>query len=133
MNTNTNTNTSYFTEEVEANYKKPKNDIIYEELILIMKANIHEPLTICELSEVLKVPKKSIERIFKDKLYTSPAKYYLQLRLEAARNKLMETDLYIADIAVTFGFKSHSHFTRSYKNNFGYLPTQHRQAVKQYT
>ena len=90
----------------------------------VMENNIEEPLTPDEISQVVALSTRQLERLFAQHLNTSPRRYYLRLRLEKARDLLRQTDLSVTDICVTCGFKSLSHFSKSYRKAYGISPGQ---------
>ena len=90
----------------------------------IMRANTEEPLSPDDLAEATGVSTRQLERLFARYLGLSPARYYMSLRLEKARNLLRQTDLSIAEVSVLCGFVSSSHFSRSYKTAFGVPPSR---------
>ncbi len=60
------------------------------------------------------------------KIYqTAPMKWLWQKRLEKAKFLIEKGGLDIGEAAYRCGFKSHSHFTRMFKQSFGNPPSQH--------
>lgn len=94
--------------------------------LAIMEANIEEPLTTHELSEHLGISRRQLERLFKKYLQAVPSRYYLNLRLQAARRLLRESDRSAGDIALRTGFSSAAHFSTAYRNHFGMTPREER-------
>ncbi len=94
-----------------------------------MEANIAEPLSLSELSDQTDLSRRHIERMFRQHLGQSPARFYLGLRLEYARSLLLQTDLNIVDVAVACGFVSASHFSKCYRNRYGVSPQVDRNAA----
>ncbi|GAA6176114.1 GlxA family transcriptional regulator [Sulfitobacter pacificus] len=90
--------------------------------IQIMENNLEDPLRPEEIAELIKLSTRQLERLFARYLSTSPKRYYLHLRLEKARNLLRQTDLSVTDVCVACGFKSLSHFSKSYRAAYGNPP-----------
>lgn len=90
----------------------------------VMENNIEEPLTPDEISHVIALSTRQLERLFAQHLNTSPKRYYLRLRLEKARDLLRQTDMSVTDICLACGFKSLSHFSKSYRKAYGVSPGQ---------
>ena len=88
----------------------------------IMENNIEDPLTPDEISQVVSVSTRQLERLFAKYVGMSPKRHYLRLRLEKARDLLRQTELSVTDICVACGFKSLSHFSKSYRGAFGVSP-----------
>jgi transcriptional regulator GlxA family with amidase domain len=56
-----------------------------------------------------------------------PKRYYLEMRLRRARELLLQTAMPIMDITTACGFQSPPHFSKCYRNQFGYPPSVERQ------
>lgn len=97
--------------------------------IQIMEEAIEEPLEVSELADIIGVSERQLLRLFKTHLNSSPAKLYLNLRLDRARRLLTQSDLSVIDVAMACGFQSHSHFSRVYRNRFGRPPQSERRAT----
>ncbi|MFT6674792.1 MAG: transcriptional regulator GlxA family with amidase domain [Sulfitobacter sp.] len=88
----------------------------------IMENNLEDPLRPDEIAQVVRLSTRQLERLFAKYLNTSPKRYYLHLRLDKARNLLRQTDLSVTDVCVACGFKSLSHFSKSYRGSYGIPP-----------
>lgn len=90
--------------------------------VRLMEENLEIPLSTPELADAVGVSGRQLERLFGKHLHTTPKQYYVELRLQRARNLLMQTDASVIQVALSCGFASHSHFTRRYKQAFGMTP-----------
>lgn len=88
----------------------------------IMENNIEDPLTPDEISKIVEISTRQLERLFAKYIGVSPKRYYLRLRLEKARDLLRQTDFSVTDVCVACGFKSLSHFSKSYRAAYGISP-----------
>ena len=93
-------------------------------VLQIMENNVEDPLTPKEIADVVGLSSRQIERLFNKHLGTSPKRYYLQLRLEKARDLLRQTNMPVTEICIACGFSSSSHFAKSYRSAFGISPSQ---------
>ena len=57
----------------------------------------------------------------------SAVQFILKYRLEVAKEILEEQEVNIKEVAIKTCFLSLSYFTKAFKNNFGVLPSQHKQ------
>lgn len=89
----------------------------------LMTKNIDDPVPVARLASGIKVSRRQLERLFVNRLGKSPHRYYLELRLERARQLVEGTTLPLVEIAVACGFVSPSHFSKSYREVFGCTPT----------
>ncbi len=95
-------------------------------IIEIMEKNLEEPLARGELAEHAGLSTRQLERLFRKYLNRSPARYYLELRLNRARLLLLQTNMSVIDVALACGFVSASHFSKCYRDFFGRTPRKER-------
>lgn len=98
----------------------------------LMEANIEEPLTQDQIAYYSGLSRRQLERLFRKHIGRTPAHYYLELRLERARNLLYQTDMAIMDIALACGFISPSHFSTCYRQLYGKTPRAERSAIQMF-
>lgn len=94
-----------------------------------MEQNIEEVLTREEIAARVGLSRRQLERLFRRYLTTSPARYYLRLRLERARLLLSQTTMPVTEIAFACGFTSASHFSKCYRDMFGRTPRDERRGA----
>lgn len=95
-------------------------------IIELMEANVEDPLTLVEIASFVGLSRRQVERLFRQGVGMSPARYYLQIRLERARHLLMQSSLPIVDVAVACGFVSASHFSKCFREEYGQSPLSAR-------
>ena len=79
-------------------------------------------VSVTELAQACNLSVSALERRFKKHLQKTPRQYINEVRLEHARELLLETEKPIGTIALETGFSDHSHFTRTFKRQFGSSP-----------
>ena len=94
--------------------------------INIMTENIQSPLSPSVIAADIGISTRQLERLFGKFLNTSPKKYFMELRLERARNLLLQTESSVTEVAFACGFESAGHFSRVYRATFGITPMQQR-------
>ena len=99
------------------------------EAVTLMEANIDEPLSSDELARHVGVSRRHLERLFKKHLQTLPSKFYLQLRMERARQLLQQSDKAILQVGLACGFSTASHFSTAYRNHYGITPREERKRL----
>jgi hypothetical protein len=57
--------------------------------------------------------------------------YLSRVRIEKAKNMLLNPNLRISEVAFDVGFQSLTHFNRIFRRMAGESPTQYRQKLKQ--
>ncbi len=95
-------------------------------VIELMENNLEEPLNRTDLAREAGLSTRQLERLFRKYLARSPARYYLELRLDRARLLLLQTNMSIIDVALACGFVSASHFSKCYRDYFGRTPRKER-------
>ncbi len=95
----------------------------FSQAITLMSNNTEEPLAHSALAKDVGISTRQLERLFRKYLNTSPKVYYMELRLEKARNLLLQTNMSITEICVACGFNSTSHFSKCYRHQFGLSPS----------
>jgi len=91
-----------------------------------MERNVEEALTREEIAARVGLSRRQLERLFRRYLNTSPARYYLRLRLERARLLLTQSTMPVTEIAFACGFTSASHFSKCYRDMFTRTPRDER-------
>ena len=100
------------------------------EAVILMEANLEEPISLDELSSYVGVSRRQLERLFQKHLNCVPTRYYLNLRLNRARLLLLQTSKSIVDIALACGFISAPHFSKCYRDMFGIPPRDERRKIQ---
>ena len=98
------------------------------QVIQMMEANIEEPTSPSVLAKQVGMSTRQLERLFRRYLNRSPKRYYMGLRLQKARNLLMQTDMSVINVALACGFTSPSHFSKCYRSHYGTTPYRERGA-----
>lgn len=93
----------------------------------LMEANIKEPISQEDLAAYVGLSRRQLQRLFQRYLMCAPSRYYLQLRLQRARELLRQTGMSLVEISALAGFVSTSHFSKSYKAFYGHSPSAERQ------
>lgn len=101
-------------------------------VIQMMQNNIEEPVSPSILAQDVGMSTRQLERLFSRYLNRSPKRYYMELRLQKARNLLMQTEMSVINVALACGFASPSHFSKCYRTQYNTTPYRERgsQATK---
>lgn len=98
------------------------------QVIQMMEGNIEDPMSPADLAEEVGMSTRQLERLFRRYLNRSPKRYYMELRLQKARNLLMQTELSVINVALACGFASPSHFSKCYRSHYNTTPYRERGA-----
>ena len=96
------------------------------QVIQTMEGNIEDPLSPADLADQVGMSTRQLERLFRRYLNRSPKRYYMELRLQKARNLLMQTDMSVINVALACGFASPSHFSKCYRSHYNTTPYRER-------
>ncbi|MEM7318362.1 MAG: GlxA family transcriptional regulator [Pseudomonadota bacterium] len=97
--------------------------------IQMMQDHIEDPIPPTDIAGTIGISTRQLERLFGKYLNTSPKKYYMELRLDRARNLLLQSEYSVIEIALACGFDSPGHFARVYRAAFGVSPTQQKHKI----
>lgn len=87
-----------------------------------LRAHYSEPLRVDELARVAHMGVSTLHRQFRALTGLSPLQYQKQLRLQAARQRMLADGVDATTAAYEVGYQSVSQFTREYKRLFGQPP-----------
>jgi len=104
----------------------------YDEMIRINRIlqyvahHCHEPLHISQIAKHSGLSVRSLERLFRSSLDTSPGAYLNDVRLARARELLVTANRPISEIAFATGFQDSNYFTKLFTRTFGMSPRTYR-------
>lgn len=87
-----------------------------------LRANYAKPLRVEELAEVARMGVSTLHHHFRSLTAMSPLQYQKQLRLVAARERMLIEGIDATSAAFEVGYESPSQFNREYKRFFGQPP-----------
>jgi transcriptional regulator GlxA family with amidase domain len=95
-------------------------------IIELMESNLSEPLSLLDIADGADLSRRQVERLFRQEMGRSPARYYLEIRLDRARHLLVQSSMPVVEVAVACGFVSASHFSKCYREIYNRSPQQER-------
>lgn len=104
---------------------EPAEDLALEVKLLIDQLYLERQLLSDKLGR-LGVSERRMSQIFKDKYGMTPAEYSGTLKIQAAEEKLRDTDQPILDIALSLGFESLTAFFSFFRKKTGKTPGEYR-------
>lgn len=96
------------------------------QVIQKMETAIEDTISPAVLARDVGMSTRQLERLFRRYLNRSPKRYYMELRLQKARNLLMQTDMSVINVALACGFASPSHFSKCYRAHYDTTPYRER-------
>lgn len=104
-----------------------KNDYDKERIVFArdyLVKNIESPPTLVELAKIVGINEYKLKRGFKEMFNQTAFSYLSDLRLELAKNDLLERKKQATEIAFELGYCSLQHFSSAFKKKFGITPSQ---------
>ena len=95
-----------------------------KQLLEWIDLHLHLSLTLSDLARQAQLSEYHFAHMFKQSMQMAPHQYVMQRRLELAHQALRSAAANITEIAAKYGFSSSSHFSRRFKQRFGYPPSQ---------
>lgn len=101
-----------------------------QRVIRVMQANMETPVPIEALAATAGISARQLERQFRSHLGMNPARYYISLRIDRAREMLLYSEQPVIDIAVAVGFASTSHFSKWFREFYSLRPSELREKAR---
>ncbi len=89
----------------------------------LLTQNPQQPFSLHEISEMAGLNDFKLKKGFKQLFHTTVFGYLTDIRMEKAKEMIIEGEPAIAEIAYTIGYKNPQHFTAAFKRKFGCLPS----------
>lgn len=96
-------------------------------IIAYMNSHFSEKITVEELAEQVKLSAGHFSKIFKSVTGTTPIDFLNIIRLQKARNMLINTEETITEIAILCGFNTSPYFSFCFFKKFKMTPSVYRQ------
>ncbi len=88
--------------------------------------NAHTAPSVSDVAASVGISRRSLERRFRQAMNHAIHEEIINTRLRLAARMLIESDEAVKGVAVTVGFKSSDHFSRSFKKQYGMPPLEYR-------
>ncbi|HEX2697360.1 MAG TPA: AraC family transcriptional regulator [Anaerolineales bacterium] len=98
-----------------------------EDVMSYIRRHIQEPLNREVLAEVAGFSVPHFHRVFTEQVGESAVSYVRRLRMERAARKLRMGAVDITEVARAAGYESHAAFSKAFKQQFGFSPSEFRQ------
>lgn len=96
----------------------------FDALLAAIQDQPGDVYTIPLMASRVRMSERNFARVFKSELGKSPAQYVEQVRVEAARDALLDRTVSLKVAASQFGFGSDENMRRAFKRQFGVTPSE---------
>lgn len=100
------------------------------EVIKFIKENLHNQISLRQVSEIACMTEQSFCRFFRNRTKKSFSQYLLDQRISYACTLLIQTDKSISEISDLCGYKSSSHFCKVFKDQINQSPYQYKRSLQ---
>lgn len=98
-------------------------------VVAYMKEHLSQPISLDTMAQVAGLSRSGLIWKFNRQFKTTPQQYFIQLRMELAKQLLLESDLSISNIAEKCGYDDIYYFSNAFRKNVGVSPTAFRKAL----
>lgn len=103
---------------------------VLDQAVRYMHDSYSRPFTLDSLAGTLGTSPRTLSRLFRIRLQTSPAQYLVQIRMDKARELLLGTEATLHDIAASVGYPDAYSFGKMFKKHFGNSPVRYKNSVQ---
>lgn len=94
--------------------------------IRLMTANLRRETSLEDVAHSLNLSASRLRHLFKQETGMTPSRYLKMQRMQVAKKLLETTFLNIKEVMLNVGFKHRGHFVQSFKEVYGFSPSQYR-------
>src|SRR5579863_3304045 len=87
-----------------------------------VRGHLSEPLTVADMADLVNLSPSAFAHLFRDVTGRAPYQFLKEMRLDRARELLVDGDLTVARIRSEVGYASVSHFISEFRGRFGVTP-----------
>jgi len=87
-----------------------------------VRGHLSEPLTVADMADLVRLSPSAFAHLFRDVTGRSPYQFVKEMRLDRARELLVDGGLTVARISKEVGYASVSHFISEFRGRFGVTP-----------
>ena len=98
------------------------------QMLSFIRLHYTQPIRVQQIADSAFISRRECMRVFRNIIGLSPIQYVIGLRVQKAKQLLLETDRPILDICVSCGFQNQSYFTKVFREKTGLSPLQCRKA-----
>ncbi|UMP07059.1 AraC family transcriptional regulator [Amycolatopsis sp. EV170708-02-1] len=90
--------------------------------LTFVREHFSEPITVNDMAEQVSLSPSSFSHLFREVTGRPPYQFLKEIRLDRARELLIEGRLSVTDVSRAVGYSSASHFIKEFRSRFGTTP-----------
>ncbi len=104
----------------------PAHVDLARQVTLLLSTRFQDQISLAGLAEELHYSRYHLARVFRQQTGFTVHRYLAQVRLRTALEQVAGSRKDLTEVALDVGYSSHSHFTESFRQVFGFPPSQLR-------
>lgn len=108
---------------ISENGRKDRELIRLENLLAELHASVQKRWSVAEMAQRMQCSEPWLRRLFLRYTGKGPKEYYLDARLDLAQSLLRQENTSVGKVADMLNFFDLFHFSKAFKNKFGYAPS----------
>ncbi|MDE6476020.1 MAG: AraC family transcriptional regulator [Erysipelotrichaceae bacterium] len=110
--------------------QRVSQNLLLAKALAYLEHNYGQNIKIGTLATLLNIDRSYLHRLFIEQLEVSPKQFLTNIRLEKAKQLLLDSDLSIRNIAYSVGFDDASNFSKLFKQETGMTANSYRKKAK---
>lgn len=106
-----------------------ESDREFNMILRFMESHLSMKLSKVDVAKCLHLPQSRLEKLFQSRLQTTPAAYFLHLRMKKAAELLNTSSFSIKEISSLVGYSTSLTFSREFRKHFGQRPSDFRKGA----
>lgn len=108
----------------------PSDQRVFEKIEKYIRENIDQEITLQTVADRYFYNPSYLSRLFKTKLNKNYMTFITEIRMEYAKQCLMQPKNMVADVCAMCGYKSYKHFVQTFKRYTNMSPTDYRNQLR---
>jgi len=107
-----------------------EEEIVIHKARLLFRSKINNAYSPEQAAQELNVGYSWFRKQFKSYTGLSPGQYYIQLKIEKAKELLTNSNMSVKEISIAINFDSNFYFSKIFKEKTGFNPTEYRKRTR---
>ncbi len=95
-----------------------------------METRLHQQLTVKQICRDNLISQSQLSRIFKEFHQCGPIDFFIQMKIEAAKQLIRDNQMNFSQVADTLGYASVHYFSRQFSKQTGMTPTEYAESIR---